>query len=72
MATAKDELIQKLAVGKGAAVGDKFARYLLGSITREEFTAYADETAGRFEEICADLGTVSEATIQAVTMYLDR
>lgn len=65
------ELTKKLAIGKGATVGNQFARYLQGLITKQEFDEFATKVEGQYEEIAQDLKKVSEATIQAVMLYLD-
>ncbi|HEC62073.1 MAG TPA: hypothetical protein ENI27_07450 [bacterium] len=68
--TARDELIKSIAEQKGSVIGRYFNRYLLGTITRDEFQAYVLGQSLSFDDLVKQLSPVPEDVIQAVMLAI--
>jgi len=69
---AKDELVRAIAEQKGQMVAGKFAKYLRGLITWDEFSTAMETQEHHFETIVKELNQVSDVCIQSVMLALDR
>ncbi len=69
--TAKQELIKSIANHKAQVLAGEFSRYLMGSITRDEFMAVLATQEHHFESLAKELQSVSDNCVQSVMIALE-